>query len=423
MVEQQQQISASNLARLQWQEAVAARNGFTLKAPIYALGTPVIELGRENFRKSRQAFSALPTLQDAVAQFTQRIRNEQRRDMHGSVKRLTMSPEGAIVAGSNTLLLDDKSFDQLMRRTDCPEPGAASTYLALLPAARRANEVNSWLSTATKDIKLRTRVNGALTSTSNGSLAPREVYACVSERYEGGYTADVVARLLAEATPGDARCEIQYNGRRFSIRLHWHSNVQPEQVCAGEVFRAFAEVSATDDGTASLEPRAGLTRNLCLNLLILDEATISLGSRRHVGGGIDEWLASALRDASSHVKEFAEVWDRAVCYELTAETVRDIPADVPINSIGGIKGIYRGLMADKRNPLTLPSYRGEDAITALFNSFDKEHEFSRAGIVNGITRAAHELSFPNEWAGDELECAAAPILKSSKPFQWLPTVK
>jgi hypothetical protein len=431
-------IDPTNLVRLQLQERIATASGFSLPAPLFALGTPVVDLGVENFRKSRSEFESLPPAADVFGRFVDRIAAERRKDVAVTVAEIRMNADGSLMRsyGGKTLLLDGaRSLRGLLDRTPCEEPGAAATYLATVPSGRRAGEVNEWLRAAdpAATMVLRTRLalaqvdaeikEGRATLDAYG----REVFAVVSEKYGTGLEVDVLARKLELAAaggffPGDARAEILYDGRAATIRALWHSNVDPKAACAGEVFKAGVGIRAADDRSEGIEVLANLWRNLCLNFIVIGTANRSFGKRRHVGGTADlvEWLTGALAEAAKSVTGFADLWDAGRAKRLDDPTVtRDIPAALPYGKADEaiVAGIFRDLM--RRNVVALPGSRGEDAVTKYVGSWRKEPEFNKVGIVNAVTRAAHEVEMTRAFASDDLEAAGGKILASPRPFSYV----
>ena len=61
----------------------------------------------------------------------------------------------------------------------------------------------------------------------------------------------------------------------------------------------------------------------------------------------------------------------------------------------------------------------EQAVGALMGAWDREPEFCKVGIVNAITRAAHELPMRSVYGGDVIEASAGQILASPRPFQYV----
>jgi hypothetical protein len=434
------QVDPEAVERLREQEAAARAAGFALAPPVYALGTRVVGLGAENFRRSRQRFEALPMAQDALSGLVARVAAERRQDTVVPVAMVRMADDGRIgrADGGRPFLLSRDALRQLVERTDCPVPAAAATYLAEVTPARRAREMNAWLAATSEGATMKVRHRETLAGPAAGTL--REVYAVVSERYASHdvdeLAGDFQAALLADLAPGDARAEVEYDGLRAALTLRWHSDIQPETCAAGEVFRAAAGLRTADDGTASITPFAGLDRNLCLNLIIIDEAEVSLGRRRHTGNGVSGFLAGALKEAVDRVRWFAERWDaarnRPLFFRGAGVTVNGLPEALagravsdftPAEKQEAIRGVFRGLLAS--GAVTLPGYRATSKVEAqrpvevLTAAFRKEPEYTVAGVVNAVTRAAHEVPLKGEWAADETQRQGAALLTRKAPLRWV----
>lgn len=410
------EVDQEAVERLREQEEAAHAAGFSVRPPVFALGTRVVEVGADNFRRSREEFEALPYAQEALARLVDRVADERRQDTEIRVQELTMDVDGVITRGKARLMLTEHSFRQLLARTSCREPSAAATYLATIPPFRRALEVNAWIRETDEEATAIVRHRRAFGSV-NGT-SKREAFAIVSTRYVprdvNEIAGDLRAALMREIAPGDARCVVEYDGNTASLTLQWHSDIQPETCAAGEIFRATAGFRTADDGSHAIAPFAGLTRNLCLNLIILDHAEIKLGRRRHTGNGIATFLADSLREATDRVRWFANKWDTARRQGLR-DAVRDVPELASDHDM--VTGAFRGLLAADR--LSLPGIRRADAVTVLVNAFDKEPEYTRVGVVNAITRAAHETELRTPWAAGEVERQGAALLASDKPFQYI----
>lgn len=412
-----QDVDPAAVERLKAQEAAARASGFALKPPVFALGTRVLEVGAENFRRSRLDFDALPRAEDALGGLVARVVAERRRDVEVKVRELRMLDDGRIHREGHAvaLTLAPWAFRQLLDRSGFAEPGAAATYLAEVPVNRRVAEVNAILCEASEDatavVRHRDEIGAA------GPTGIREAFAVVSPRYVAHDVDTIGAQVDAELrrlAPGDARGEVTYDGHDAAIVLRWHSDIQPETCAAGEVFRACAGFRTADDGTSSIQPFAGLDRNLCLNLIILDENRQNLGRRRHTGGGIGEFMADALASAVDRVRWFAESWDKARRTPLLA-LLRDVPDGTTGEEL--VRGAVRGLLAS--GALTLPGYRREAGIDEILTAWRREPEHTVVGLVNAITRAAHESTFRGVWAADEVQAAGARILGFKRPIAFV----
>ena len=410
--------SASDLERLQEDEAAAKAAGFAVAPPMYALGTPCISLGHENYRASRQQFEQLPLARPVIESLVQRILLEDRRDATVGVNSLVMLDNGQISRGNGGMALSEESLKQLMSRTACPEPGAAATYFTTISPQVRAREVNHWLRATAdkKDVVLRNR----RTLTSQGGNG-RQVYAVVSPKYKA-FDVDELARtvegLVGRLIPGECRADVKYDGISGEICLYWHSNVQPERVCAGEIFKARAGIKSSDDGTQALTPFAGMFRNLCLNFICIDEAQQTFGKRRHMGSDLHRVIYGGLNDAVDSVRFFAEKWDTA-----KSDQLRDIVRDYPerCTDLQLAAGAFRGIV--KQQQLSLPGVKRGETVDELMKSFNQEPEYTRAGLVNAITRTAHEVPLRGAWASEDVEAVAGKVLaaatRSTKVLQYV----
>ena len=420
-----QTIEAGNVARLNLQEAMAEANGFSLPQTFFAVGTPLIEVGRDAYKRSRKDFEAMPPARSVFGPFLDRVAAENRRDVPVRVGDLAMLDDGRITRpnnGGKSLYLDGpRPLQQLIERTGFKEPGAAAKYLAEIGPKRRAREVNALLSCADEDqtAVLRTRL---FTGPVNGHDGPvgREVFAAVSERYGQGAEVDTLARATlaaaeADYLPGDARGEIAYDGRKVAIRAVWHTDIAPQLVAVGELFKAGVWITGADDRTSGLRVGSSILRCVCINFTTM-EASQTTGYKRHVGSMPEmvEWLGEALRGAVDTVRVFAEAWDRGRSMEIH-QAARDVPEG--LDSRTATAGAVRGLV--KARKLALPGKRGEHGIEAIMGAYDREPEPTRVGIVNAVTRYAHEATQPGPWVTGDLEAQAGRILTDKRPLQYV----
>lgn len=381
-------------------------NGF---APEYGTVTdglaPLLDSGK--LRAQRAKWEAQPVLMEAVDRLGTVVANERRADTVVPVRDLRMAADGRLhrVTGGDGLWLSLSALAPLLARSACPCPGAAAVYLREIPAARRAAEVNSWLSATGRDreVMLRHRTG----------RAGREAYAVVSPRYVD-YDGDVLATALATAladVPG-ARGEIRYDGSRCDVRATWHAPEQPAGVRVGDTFGAVVGLRSADDGSGAVHTFGGLLRHLCSNMMLVSMREVSADSRRHVGRGMAADVARAIRAARESVTGLVAQWSRAEQAELFALT--GVPGQGPrmLSSEALTRGVYRGLLAS--GDLSVPGERGASAVDLLWSCFLADvRDLGRptvADLVNGITRAAHTAALPGVWAGPEVEAQAGAIL-------------
>lgn len=395
----------------QYRQALAA--GFAPEPTAVAFGARVVDLGADNFRRERAEWDAMPGL-EALQQFGARVAQENRQSTDPfPVRELQMLEDGRFTRGKNAMHPTSHVFKALVKRTSCPEPSAAATYLSILHPARRAEEFNHWAAATSEEhtVVLRHR---RMLDVGRG----REVFAAVSEKYSA-VDADEVAAVLARVAPGDCRVEVLYDGRTASVTLHYMTDVQPERLCAGEFFRAAAGFRTRDDGTRSIRPFAGLHRNLCLNLIIVDRGKLSLPVR-HVGRGdrVATEMAAALKASVDKIRWFVDRWDTIRTRRLDSpQVVRGLSDDDALRTDAKIAaGVFRGLLADER--VGLPGLRRPAAQAELMRAWAVEPEPTVAGVVNAVSRAAHEAALSGPWASEEVERMAGELAGADRPLRW-----
>lgn len=384
-----QQISTLALSRIERHEDMARAQGFAMKAPVYAAGTRVIPLGDDNFRAERGRVDDLPSFGDASRIIANAVRAEQRRDVDVRVSSLALrATDGALDTEEGPMRLGSDAFAQL-----CGRIGIASgtRYLRdLCDRDMRAHNVNAQIGMRAmdQDARLRTR---------RGSDGGREAFAVVSQ----SYAAFDIDRVLDIAAPvlDDAKGEIVYDAEttRLSALALW----MPDHVldlAAGDIFKGGVRVRTADDGGGALVVEAVLWRNLCLNLIIIDEATSETTRARHIGdpNAIRDALREGVTLARAKIADFLSEWGHA--RTLAFENVEDEIVAVAKACAGDV--VPRGL-ADIQKGVLVP---------ALMRAHRAEPGNTRADVANALTRAAHEGSaawVPTSDVGAAMERAAS----------------
>ena len=368
-------------------EALARESGFAPKDPVYAIGTPVNELGVANFKRSRQDFDKLPTVEQAMRRLGDKVRAEAREDWEVHTGDLKMDPTGKLAIAGTPV---DISLEGFKRLASLVTPGGAA-YLAACPPDKRADHFNHWLAQDGAVRVLRVRHVG------KGKDRQPVIFSAVSTRYKP-FDADQLADAVVKAAPPDAKCDVEYKDARVKASILWHTNVNPAQAVAGEFFKAGVVLRSADDGSHSVKIDAELWRNLCLNLIILDCARQSTMRKRHL---IDEDEMSAalgigFNKALEKVGGFAEKWDSARLDNIIERYA--LQPDV----------IFDRLVRNR--VVTVPGIKAEDLIERLNRAWLAEPGYSKADIVNAITRAAHESPWERYSATEELEEQAGQLL-------------
>ena len=398
----------SNIDRVKRQAAEAAKMGFAIQEPIFALGTPVISLGVENARLKRQEFEALPLAENALEQLRDRVRAEKRRDFQAKVEDLSLDPKTGRLRCRNSrrsgALFTDLGFRQMFGLLP-NSPEAAGRYLASIPTDRRAREAREiFKNNSDRELVLRLR-------TPAGASEP-QVYSVVSEKYaDYGPIAlsEDLLRLVKRSRLSETRAEIAYMGSWTTVKLITHSTVQPEKFVAGELFRAALAFKLSDDKRSSVRAWAETYRNLCLNLIVIDTARQGLMRRRHIGDTMDigKELSLAAQTGLAKIEPFLAMWSAGRQIE-----VQDMEH--------AIKTLTRVEKESKVGaPIYVPNVEPAYLAGRIILAHAKEPERNLTGLVNAMTRAAHEAIWPDPLvAAENLQFQAGMLLKlDNKGFQ------
>ena len=358
-------VSSIAAARIAEQERAAAAAGFALPAPLFAAGTRVIQLGEDNFAAERQRIADLPAFDHAAHTMIGRITRERRHDITATAASLAMSrTSGRIITGTGeALTLTRDAFAQLATRAGF---AAGTRYLVGLDKDRRGLNVSADLAAAgDRPVVLRTRA-----AERGGG---REIFSVVSPAY-AAVDADTVLQVAAPHL-ADTRGEITYDGAATVATAFW----MPDHVvdlAAGDIFKAGVRVSTDDTGNGRITVQAVLFRNLCLNLIVIGEATVTTLAQVHRGdtSAILDRIGPAIVEARGLIGPFLESWGKA-----RATFVDGDPRDVIAKLVHG------------RSPIA-PANKGERdaAERAIVEAWHAEPGLTWADVINACTRAAHE---------------------------------
>lgn len=421
-------IDAAGLARSESDVRAALDGGFAVAPTVYERGSKLIAAGVENARKSRADHDAKPPVGEAMARLISEVRAEERADIITSTAalrldtggRLCVMPDRNAEKPEARVWLQRDAFKQITGRSQA-FPNGAGAFLSdpLISADLRAVNFNR-LAKAAPDgeaVVLRTR---------NARGGGRAVYAAVSERYAACDT-DTIASVVADAMKDqpDARADVSYDGGRVRIEVSFHTTVAPENFVAGEFYRAGIVITSRDDGKGGLRGSSFLLQNLCLNLLIVDRAEQTVVEARHIGdrAKMVRDLRTGIRRAQETIAPFLKRWG----YAQKVSATKDIPAGMLVEGASArtiFGGIFQGLWERELVPV---SGRRADVEALAWRAVQADQSseglrqagyLTRGGIVNSLTRIAHE-SF-DSFEGGELEKAAASLVWADGP---LPFVK
>jgi hypothetical protein len=416
-------VDADAKARVLADMAAARNAGFELKEPLFEAGTRVNEIGVENARSARLDFEAKPLVADAMNALCARVEAEQREDVVVESTALAMDVRGLIVAKGARFPMAERALKSLCARLDLPR--GAGTYLSECWPELRAKNINNWVQAIAADeqkaraeafaknekfepalVALRTRLS---------EVGNRYVYATVSDSY-AAYDIDQVAQAIALAMPNDARAEVHYNGRSAEILVHFHSTVQPEDYAAGEVFRAGLRFRTDDTGGGALKGFSFVEQNLCLNLIITNQAALPVFQLAHLGSveKMAEKFGEGMKAAQDTVAPFMKQWGYARKDDLVAATVDERSGYEGIDITEIMQALLNG--AIERKLVTVPGRR-EESIPKIVEAWTRDEgtdgplrgTITRAGFVNALTRYAHE-DVGDSWAAHEIERSASTLL-------------
>ena len=167
-------------------------------------------------------------------------------------------------------------------------------------------------------------------------------------------------------------------------------------LAAGDVFKVGVRVETDDTGQGRIRVHGVVYRNLCLNLILIDEATVQAASAVHRGDSnkLVRKVVAGVATAKQSVSKFLSAWEKA----------RQTPLDVPATLRTWV---------DKRR-IEVPGRRNEEQraedVVALLDAWNQEPGDTLADAVNAITRAAHTHPGWDQLARESLERQAARLV-------------
>ncbi len=489
-------VDLEGKARVEHQASVMRYLGHAVEATVYPIGYTVNDIGVDNARAKRAEVDAMPHYATAFDQLSAIVKLEDRRDLIGNPRNIRMLADGSIQTTSefrevvtetdletNVSVAKDKIYPagfilkpeelslldlaqdiKASLPAGSPIPAALSQTLVSSPPMLRAQIVNFWqdfdptdhgipvpqkaqrdthgrftgdlvpIVNADKTRKLRTRVQ-------NGE---RTLYATVGEDFPP-IDVDMVAaiaRFACSQIDGDLRARCDYDGRNVRITIISHSTVDPRLYVAGEVFRASAFLGTDDTGGGAIWGYGALDRNLCRNLIILQNSKAGAFRVEHRGMDMEKLIneiVDGVKHAFASVAVFAELWSGA------CESALYLPEGVTsapkvLREAAEVFALNAAAMVTKRDRSGkhLLSMRGssdasrvQNLVPSLLGMWRKEMEepssaminhngLTRAALVNAMTRYAHEVE-GDAFRGSELEREAGDLL-TAKPWK-LPSVE
>jgi len=399
----------NDLDRVNRDKDFAEVMGFKLKPTVYAMGTPVNQVGIDNYKASRTEYENLPLAEEVAESISQKIASEHRLDIEQELIDTTYDVENILYSSEgNGYIPSSWALKQLIERSR-PQTGIhheaaikAASYASdpQCPDWMRKDIVDHYTNHALKNKKaisvvLRTR-DPIYLSSENEDF--KQLFAVVSNRYNRDCDADVIAKMMArkvEESGVPAKAEAMYDGQRFRMTIWYHSDIKTP--VAGELFKAGVIIESADDGSRGISITPTVWRNLCLNFIILDKATQTV-KLTHLRSDLYNDISEAINSAVAKVSGFGEIWTKANKDEIVDSIYDNYDAT----------HVFEALV--KQGHVKITGCDKQEMVDRLCAAWVKEPGYTKAAIVNAITRAAHENSWRSPWATTELEEQAGELL-------------
>lgn len=374
--------------RIEADEAAARVAGFAPKPPLYAAGTPVNATGEHNYKVSRRKFEDLPSATMALKKLQNEIEQENRQDVFLPWNSLRFAPTMGIQLPMGFVLPTEEVAQRQSSSKIFPSQRAWG-FLVTLPPDFRAQILNDGCH------RKQWSGGGSARVRARSIRQQDQAYAIVSEEYAPLET-DGLAQMVSKSSPPDAKGSVLYDGQRATMEALWHAPAALEGLAAGDFFKAGLRFTTADDGTSSIRAEAVLWRNLCLNLIIIDESIVRLGRVVHKGNlsATTDAVLQQVKAGLLAIGHFRDKWIKAEADEILKGTD-------PETVIGRL--VHRGLVS-------VPGYSADELGRRLLTAYHEEPGYSRTSIVNAISRAAHSHDWSNIWAVESLERQASKVV-------------
>lgn len=387
-----------NRIRIEEDDRLAQKIGLSLPPPLFTVGTPVIQMGVDNFKLSRQEWSSMPPARDAAKSLSALIRAEERMDytFHPSTLKAV---DGEIeLPDGNRFKMTKRGLRQLGHAVG-PDGSHAGAYLSAVDPDVRDYALNRHFQNSTKKnpVKLRTFQNDE---------GERSIFATVGHNFPD-YDSYKVLDSIANILPKDARTEITYDGDggTLSFDVLYHSDLDPTKAAAGEIFKVGFRLRTADNGSSSYKVSLLAYRNLCLNFIVIGSATLDLVKLMHKGevSRLEDLLTTNVALAVEKISVFGDKWNSA-----RSEVV-------PFENEAQLREIYLNLLTSGKLKIKGNKEKIADNLMLAWN-FEKGN--TKADVVNAVTRMAHISGWsPSEWTDSvDAEEAAGELLYTK--VQW-----
>ena len=412
-------ISRASLERIDAQ-VVAARaiglQGLTGTRADGLLYDPGTRAMAPSVKASREAWEKWPTLEIGGGALIDEIKAEDRQDTKNvPAPELRMTSAGALYRtthdASKALPIHANALENLAGRL---EIRGGSSYLPhSIPAEWRAKLLNEvHFPQAFREDKRATDKARELDAAAPAVVVPREltirtrkragdgfggrrgIWGVTGPRYSTAADGDAITRELIDCLPADGRVQIVYDGFRYRIDCFWHT--PHDEIGVGEIFELGLRGAFADDGTRAINFDSVFYQARCRNLTRITHTKKGL-NRRHVGKDLLELVKDAIGGINRDFQAFLPAWQAASLENVLERYNCDLPEEV-----------FRGLVASKS--VWIANVKPEEMVERLKRAWDLDPGYSKRAIINAVTRAAHENTWPSQWATDELEAQAGQLV-------------
>jgi len=367
--------------------------GFALPQPFFAVGTPLIQSGKDKFRSLAVDHEKKPAIEIAAREAASMIAAEKRTNFTVALRDLKMTPEGQITRGKGAIPLEPLAWEALVGMAAPVLPSAKSLLRVLDPDLR----AELWNRQAAKLAGDKVAQVGVRNVGGNW-----QAFRAVSGTYPTDAQADRMLNGVATVLAGEGmRGSVSYDPA--STRVRWEAAwMAPQSIDprVGDVFRVGVTGSTADAANGSFKVSMSATRILCINLTIADGyiAAFRRAHRGNLDGVIDE-IAATVKAVPEAFAAFAVDWQIArntaiKNVPLFGKTYSDVPTALAALVESG--EIDAGVARDAQ-------------IEALLGGFNREPGDSLADLLNAVTRAAHQTAW-DDAARASLERRAGELL-------------
>jgi hypothetical protein len=411
--------------RIEEEQRRVVAGGYALAPQLYATGEPLWDSGKKNFLAQRKEVEEQPFLHDETERVISFVGSQRRRDKIVTLDNLRFN-DFNIEIGEKSYICEEAGMEQLISRI-CFESGISngSNYLMSRPAEKRARELNEIISEdLTKKIfrdKLKWNQQmkeksgrgrrPSFPSVPNVKLRVRDnnsIFAVVSESY-ASVDLDKIMAIVADCFPNQqgwhATCAT--NGFRSTFRAICANPIDVDSAAVGEILRAGITISSDDTGRGSIRIKGNIYQAVCKNLTTapLNQTILKQVHRGEIKN-ISHSVQNGIVDALESLQEIPELW---------AQAARDNIMD-QITGDGPVK--LFGKLVDSRL-IDVPG-RKEETVQKLVSAYHRDPMPTRLGIINAITRSAHESSWSSPWVAEDLEEQAGQFLHVNvlSQFNW-----